>query len=532
MQYRHSTWVVSLIAIVTINYLARYQLAFAIETLPEITVSVPRPPLAEHINNTQQLDEDAIAVAHERSVADVIRGFSGISASKTAGFGQPGSLFLRRSGGQGLVSLDGIPVILTVPGLLNLDTLPPESIKSVEIERGPNPAYHPFQSLGGAIRLQTQDREDTGGRLSVEGSGFGILRETLQGRLKGDYGRVMATFSRADAFDGVNLANQKHNPEREPNHLTQGILRFSSKLNDRLNWQGTMLYRNLGAGIDTFGINKGIVIIQDDANSHAHEENWLTQTKLDYKVNDNWRSQLQLGYTQAKTFLNAGPVQNGVFTRLFLANWRNQHKLIDDEAHERQWLFTWGAQGRHEQGLSPTSQFHDHRTMTAGFIDTQFQIGDFSGQTGLRLESFDRFSNHLLFKTAGAYRITTDFTLRASAGNGFRLPSYTELLFLFFGNPNLKPELATSGDVCLEWFPIKNLRLTANGYYQRFHDLITPAYGALQGPITVNVPDADIAGLELDVQYTWDNGLEAGLGYGFSDNTLKHQNKEKVFPHT
>jgi vitamin B12 transporter len=82
------------------------------------------------------------------------------------------------------------------------------------------------------------------------------------------------------------------------------------------------------------------------------------------------------------------------------------------------------------------------------------------------------------------------------------LPSYTELLFVFFGNPNQKPERATSGDVGLEWFPIKNLGLTANGYYQRFHGLITSAYGVLQAPITVNLPDANIAGLELDVHNT------------------------------
>ncbi len=279
-----------------------------------------------------------------------------------------------------------------------------------------------------------------------------------------------------------------------------------------------MLYRNSGAGIDAFGIVKGIVTIRDDANSHAHEENWLAQSWLDYQVDDNWDSQLQLGYTQAKTFINTGSVQNGVFTRLYLANWHNQHKLIDDEVHGKQWKLNWGAQGRHEQGMSPTSQFQGHRAMTAGYVDTQFRVGDFSGQTGLRLESFDQHGNHVLFKTAGAYRITPGLTLRASAGNGFRLPSYTELLFLFFGNPNLKPESATTGEVGLEWFPIKNLRINANGYYQHFHDLITTAYGVLQEPITVNVPEASIAGMELDAQYTWNNGLETGVSYSFSDN--------------
>jgi outer membrane cobalamin receptor len=297
MQNRHPTRHAPLDTIVFIVGLVVNQPAFAIETLPDITVTAPKQPLIEHISNTQQLNEDDIAAAHERSIADVIQGLPGVGASKTAGFGQPGSLFMRGSGGQGLVSLDDIPVILTVPGLLNLDTLPAEAVKSVEIERGPGAAYQPFQSLGGAIRLKTQDREDTGGRLSIEGGSFGILRETLQGGLKGDSGRLTATLSRADAFDGINLANQKQNPEREPTHYTQGILKFSTEVNNRLNWQGSLLYRNSGADIDTFGIDRnGIVALQDDNNSHAHEENWLTQTKLDYQVNNKWDSQLQLGY--------------------------------------------------------------------------------------------------------------------------------------------------------------------------------------------------------------------------------------------
>lgn len=434
---------------------------------------------------------------------------------------------MRGAGGQGLVSIDGIPVLLTVPGLVNLDTLPPEAINSIDIERGPGAADRPFQSLGGAIRLQTLDRTETGGRLSVEGGSFGILRETLHGGLHVNNTRLTATVSRADAFDGINFADHNHNPEREPSDFTHGTFKFTTALTNRLKWQGSVLYRNSATGTDTFAPdNKDILALKDDANSHAHVETWLSQSNLDYNVTDDWNSQLQFGYTQAKTFLNAGPVKNGVFSRLFLVNWRNQHMLINDDGHNKEWQLIWGAQGRHEQGASPISNFNDQRTMTAGFIDTRFKIGDFSAEGGVRLESYDKFANHLLFKTAAAYRITPGLTARASAGNGFRLPSYTELLFLIFGNPDLKPERASSGDIGLEWFPINNLRINANGFYQRYHDLITVDYSRRRGPITSNIADASISGMELSAQYTWHDGLQAGLSYNFSDNRNLINNKE------
>lgn len=218
--------------------------ACALEYLPLLTVTPAPAPLEQLVNDPEILEEEELAVAHERSMTDVLQGFSGLTSSKIGGFGQVGSLYVRGAGGQGLITLDDIPLLLSIPGFFNLDTLPVEAIGRAEIERGPGAAYYPFQSLGGAVRLYTQERAETGGRLSVEGGSFGILRETLQGGLAGDAGRLTATLSRGDAFDGAHLANAAGNPEREPSHFTQGILRFSSDLTARLNWQGSMLYRN------------------------------------------------------------------------------------------------------------------------------------------------------------------------------------------------------------------------------------------------------------------------------------------------
>ena len=172
-----------------------------------------RKPLEDQINNPQLLEEDDITIAHERSIADVIQGFPEISSSRGGGFGQTQPLNIRGASGQGVVTLDDLPLLQSVPGFLNLDTLPSEAIQKAEIERGPSAAYHSFQALGGAIRLYTLDRQDTGGKLSVEGGSFGILRETLQSGLTGKLGRMTVTLSRADAFDGAHLANSANNPE-------------------------------------------------------------------------------------------------------------------------------------------------------------------------------------------------------------------------------------------------------------------------------------------------------------------------------
>ncbi|ESS71432.1 vitamin B12 transporter BtuB [Methyloglobulus morosus KoM1] len=529
MQFRpllqHLCFVAMAVSIETVGA----KLAYAIETLSEITVTAPRKPLADQINSPQMLDEEDISIAHERSIADVIQGFPGISSSKVGGFGQIGALNIRGAGGQGMVTLDGIPLLQSVPGFLNLDTLPTEAIQKAEIERGPSSAYHSFQALGGAIRLYTQDRQDTGGKLSVEGGSFGILRETLQSGVNGTLGRMTVTLSRADAFDGAPLANPANNPERDPSHFTQGIMRFSSDLTSRLLWQGSMLYRKSGASTDKFGIDEqGRVAFQDDPNSAASEETWLAQNSLSYKVASNWNTHLQLGFTQLANSVNAGPLQNGVTSRLFLANWSNTHTIIDNDKQKLQWHVTWGGQGRHEQGASPTIGFSQERTMASGYIDTQAQHGNLSAEAGVRVEHFDQFGDHTLFKTAAAWQITPNLTIRASGGTGYRLPSFTELLFLFFGNPQLKPERSASGNLGLEWYPVTGMKITLNGYYHRYHDLITPAYDPHRGAISLNVADASVAGMELESQYASTDSLDTGISYTYADN--RDLNTDKNLP--
>jgi outer membrane cobalamin receptor len=510
--------------------IAGNQLALAIETLPEMTITAPRKPLEDQINNPQLLEEDDITIAHERSIADVIQGFPGISSTKAGGFGQTQPLNIRGASGQGVVTLDGLPLLQSAPGFLNLDTLPTEAIQKAEIERGPGAAYNSFQALGGAISLYTKDQQDTtGGKLSVEGGSFGILRETLQSGLTGKFGRMTVTLSRADAFDGAHLANSANNPEREPSHFTQGIMRFSSDLSSRLLWQGSMLYRKSRVGFDKFGIDgQGRVAFQDDANSAAKEETWLAQNSLSYKVTSNWNTHLQLGFTQLVTRINAGSLQNGVTSRLFLANWRNTHTIIDNDKQKLQWHVIWGGQGRQEQGESATNGFSQERTMASGFIDTQVQFSNLSAEAGVRVEHFDQFGDHPLFKTATAWQIKPDLTLRASGGTGYRLPSYTELLFLFFGNPQLRPERSASGNLGLEWYPVTAMKINLNGYYHSYRDLITPAYDPHRGPISLNVADASVAGMELDSQYAWTDSLETGISYTYADN--RDLNTDKNLP--
>lgn len=509
--------------------------AFAQEILPTVTTSATRKSLDAQINNPRQLEEDDISVAHERSITDSLQGLPGLSISRSSGYGQPSAIFVRGAGGQGVMTLDGMPLLFSLPGLLNVDGLPTEAIKSAEIQRGPSSAQYSFQALGGAVRLYTHDRDTTGAKLTVEGGTQATLRETLQGGISGKHGRMTLTLNRGDAFDGSQLADSASNPEREQFRFSQGIMRFSTDLSNRINWQGSMLYRKSWVGTDKLGLDKNFqVAFLDDNRSFGQAETWLGQNSVNVEITPDWDSHLQLGYTQLSNTIKAGALLNHMNNRLYLANWRNRHGLIGNESQKIQWQFSWGGQGRHEQGELATNNFAQERTMASGFLETEARYGDLSGQMGIRMEHFDQYGDHPLFKAAAGWQISPRLTLRASGGTGYRIPSYTELFILFFGNRQLKPERSASGDLSLEWLPSNDLHITVNGYYNRYDDLIIQAFEPRRGPISLNVADASVAGVELETQYAWTTSLNSGFSYTYSNSMDLQTNRLLPFrpPHT
>jgi vitamin B12 transporter len=528
MDFRQTLFWFPIVARVIILEIIYSESAVAIETLTPIIVTAS-PTLVEKISNPLKLDEEDITIGHERSIADVFQGFPGISSTSPGGFGLTQTFNIRGAGGQGTVTLDGIPMLQSLPGLFNLDTLPTEAIKNAEFVRGPDDVYRSFQSLGGGIHLTTQERENTGGRFSMEGGSFGILRETLQGGASGSLGRATLTLNRGDAFDGVHLAGGANNPEREPFRFTQGILRFSSDLTDRLNWQGSAIYRTSWGGSDKIGrdSNKRAAFL-DDRQSFGIGDYWLAQNSFNLKVLERWNSHFQLGFTQLTSTLKAGSIINHIDHQLYLVNWHNQYTLADNNQNNFEWQLNWGGQGRNERVTAQDNRqpivFDGNRTMASGFLETKAQYSNLSGEIGVRLEHFDQYGDHQLFKTAAAWQISPKLILRASGGTGYRIPSYTELRSLFFGNKDLVPERSASGNVGLEWFPDNKLHLSLNSYYNRYDNLINLIYSPKAGPVSVNVPDASVAGVELDVQYTWTSYLDTGFSYTYSDNRNLHSN--------
>ncbi len=123
--------------------------------------------------------------------------------------------------------------------------------------------------------------------------------------------------------------------------------------------------------------------------------------------------------------------------------------------------------------------------------------------SNVRFDDNDQFGSHMTYRVAPAYIIPgTDTKLKASYGTGFKAPTLSQLYvdfpsFLFFANPNLKPEESTGYDAGFEQ-PIGD-RFRFGATY--FHNDITNLINTVSDPTTfrstyVNIGRAQTEGVE------------------------------------
>ena len=120
---------------------------------------------------------------------------------------------------------------------------------------------------------------------------------------------------------------------------------------------------------------------------------------------------------------------------------------------------------------------------------------------------------------SAAYLVQDSLKIRASLGNGFRSPSFAEIIgfpeFGILGNPNLTPEKNVAVDFGLDLFRAR-FNFSATVFFNRFSDLIEFSFGGAPGsPNYQNVEAAKAQGIEVEASLLVAPRIRVGGHYTF-----------------
>jgi vitamin B12 transporter len=477
--------------------------------LDEILVTATRTEiaLADSLLPAQVIDRDEIVRSQARSLPELLRGRAGIDIGNQGGPGKNSSVFLRGTEADHvLVLVDGVRVGSVTAGLFAFQDLPVDQIDRIEIVRGPRSSLYGSEAVGGVIQIFTRrDRGAPAPRFAV-GTGSDGLREASAG-IGGGIGRgwfgADLAWTRSDGIDACRgTAGNAEAPfgagcfTDEPDHdgyRNRSLsLRGGVRIGDAWTLEATGLRAEARNEYDGSFQNEADNLQQAVGGTlrfvPGGRVDLTVQAGRSYDKSDNYLADATTGTrTPVSTFDTHRDTASA------------QVDVALSDAH----LLTFGSDWQEEAVESTTAFDVRDRDSLAGFVEYQGRAGAQQWQASLRNDDNSQFGNHTTGGIGWGMRLDGGWRVNANFGTGFKAPSFNDLYFPFFSNPDLRPEESESVNLGVSrsgggW------TWTLDAYETRVEDLIS--YDAVLS-LPNNIERARIRGAELTVDTTlagWD----------------------------
>ncbi|MBI3778286.1 MAG: TonB-dependent vitamin B12 receptor [Gammaproteobacteria bacterium] len=438
-----------------------------------------------------------------RSVDDLLRGELGVSISNNGGPGKTTSVFLRGTESDHvLVLIDGIKVGSATTGTAAFQDMPVDQIERIEIVRGPRSSLYGSEAIGGVIQIFTRKGEGPMTPSFSLGGGSYKTYNTSVG-VSGGIERGWLSFNASDfSTNGINACSGKPSPGGA------GCFTYEPDKDGYRNASGSLRagYRfDKGSDIDLHWLRTEAHNEYDGSTNEANTIQEVYGAQFHITPMDPWRITLGAGRSRD----DSDNLKNGVFKSRFDTD-RNTASFQNDFTINPGHIFTVGYDYQDDRIGSTTNYAVTSRDNRGLFVQHQANLDAHNMQISLRRDENEQFGQHDTGSLAWGYRVSEQLRLTASFGTAFKAPTFNELYFPGYGNPNIGPETSRSAEIggrgSANW---GHWSLTT--FQTKIDDLI--AYDASINAAS-NVEAAYIHGLEtkLGSRFAgWDTGMDLTL---------------------
>ncbi len=456
--------------------------------LGTVIVTATRTPsrVTEVVTEVTVIDRDMLDRASGRTLVEVLSSQPGLQFTSNGGLGKNSGLFIRGlEPRHTLLLVDGIRVGSATAGTPSLDNLPLETIERIEIVRGPMSSLYGSDAVGGVIQVFTRR-----GRDGLHPNAKATVGSRRYGQLAGGVAfgdgafdaAVQLQHTETRGFSATNAgASEDHEPDDDGFRQDGGSV--------RLGWQATADWRVEAQALDVDGLNR-----YDDGpgvDSRARLRNRLLSLRAIGRVNDELHTTL----SAARSF-DEGDI-------LATANAFTNLGAFETEQKQFAWEATLATPvgtalallERIEQSVSKpgTPYTVSDRTIDAAAVALNGSAAGHTWQASLRHDRNSQFGRQTTGALGWGYEVAPRWRVGASAGTSFVAPSFNQLYFPAFGNPDLQPEEGKHGELSLRWTGDEH-SLRAAWFDNRIRGYIT------SGQNPENIPRARIDGVALSYE--------------------------------
>jgi vitamin B12 transporter len=457
-----------------------------------------------------------------QSLQDMLRGEAGIDITNQGGMGKFTSLFMRgASPGHVLVLVDGVRVGNATSGTTSFEYLPIDQIERIEIVRGPRSSIHGSDAVSGVVQIFTR-RPQNGISTSLGVASDDTYRGTAHlGLVENNYWLTLtADRLQTDGFNSCRGTDIDgcfvFEPDRDGYRNTSATLRAGYRWSDVAELELTTLYA------------KGRSEFDGSFQNEADFRQIIPTLRGRVRLNDALALQLTLGDSRDEV----DNFYEGEYRGKFNTEKRTGTLQAEWQINPSQRL-TVGGDYIDDRVDSDTPFDRTQRDNTGLFAVYQARFGAHEAELSARYDDNEQFGSRTTGNIGWKWHIAPNLAFTALYGSAFRAPTFNDLYYPGFSNPNLDPEKADSYEIGLSGRTTLG-RWSLNGFVTHIDDMIDLNASF----VPENIAKARIRGIEattalafgawlVDFDYTWLDPRSRGEGPTF-DNVLQRRAKHSA----
>ena len=466
-------------------------------TLEPVVVTAARTaqPIADVLADVTTISGEEIRRSGVQSLTELLQRQPGVEIIQNGGPGSvSGALVRGANRGQTLVLVDGLRVGSSSAGATTFEAIPLDQIDRIEILRGPASSLYGADAIGGVVQVFTKQPQGAGftpnasagyGTYNTVSAAAGFSANSGPLRLS-----LQAGGRRSDGFNAiVNPDNFSYNDDRDG---------YSMKnLSASANWTWAagqeLALQYLGNRLDSqFDGGPGF-----DDRTITTLQAWSVVSRN--RINDVWTSQLTAGEGSDDSVSQTAYGNFPFKTTQQQYLWQNDFKLP---------LGTLGVilERRLEHLATDAAFATTERDTNSATGVYQVRYGDFALQANLRRDDSNQYGGKTTGGIAAGYKLSPAWRITAGASTGFKAPSFNDLYYPGFSNPDLVPETSRNYEAGVYWTASSGdarWEARAVGFHNDVSDLIVFQCDANFNCRPNNVASATLQGVTVGLDLTW-----------------------------
>lgn len=505
---------------------------------------------------TEVVTREDIDRTHARTLMQALENVPGLQMREVVGKSGYELSLQGLNADQVLVLIDGLPITASTSSTVDLSQYLLSDVERIEVVKGASSAQYGSSAMGGVINVITR-------RMAAGFGGTAALDVGSYGS-QNDNGKSASANNRHLRFDlsgggekwrlglSGDLVDDAGFGVEPRNYARQGDDSRRQQLAARGEWRPSTQVRTWAEGSrytedDTQRYN----LFVPPANVPQRKREEITRDRLsgglDWRLANGVRAQVKGVHEDYDS--RSGGYSNEVLatdrrsqqrmqhlsTQFDLPAWGRQLWMVGTDWHRE--TLTQTSNGVNELGGSGEVK----RTNTELFLQNDILLSDtWEVLLGLRGQHDSDFGSHWAPKVSVRANLPDagdwKSSLRASVGQGYRVPNLKERHYLFdhssigykvIGNPNLKPESSTSFQLGSTFSHGDRLTFEVNAFHNRVRDLIqtdlanATVVNGIAAYTYANVSRARTSGLETSAR--WQAGAALALNAAYTYTRTRDQ---------